>query len=260
MCGLYGLADLHTPEIMLQFFKKIRIKLITGKKVKTYLLYAVGEVALVVIGILIALQINNWNEEQKEAELELVLLEELKENLQADLLDMTKNIGFHERMKKSAGIILKAFEQNLPYHDSLNAHFGEILTLPKFLITQNAYNNFNQAGMRIIRNDSLRNLIIFQYKHGYSYLLDWNATEWDFWSQDIQDVYRKHFRKFSTYGELMAEPIDYQNLRVSQDYINYLNTRLSLFERSNWLYQQNIKGVQRLIDDIEEELKSRASH
>lgn len=228
-------------------------------KVKRYLLYAIGEIALVVIGILIALQINNWNEEQKEAELELVLLEELKENLQADLLDMTKNIGFHERSKKSAEIILNAFEQNLPYHDSLNYHFGEILTLPKFLITQNAYNSFNQAGMRIIKNDSLRNLIIFQYKHGYSYLLDWNSTEWDFWSQDIQDIYRKYFRKFRTYGDRMAEPLDYQNLRQSQEYKNYINNRLSLFERSNWLYRDNIEGVQKLIDAIEQELKIRTS-
>lgn len=111
--------------------------------------------------------------------------------------------------------------------------------------------------MRIIKNDSLRNLIIHQYKHGYSYLLDWNATEWEFWSQDIQEIYRKYFRQFRTYGEIMAEPLDYQNLRTSQEYINYLNNRLSLFERSNWLYRENIKSVTRLIGVIDTELERR---
>ena len=219
--------------------------------------YAIGEITLVVIGILIALQINNWNEDRKLERLELTLLQELKHNLEADTLDMFKNIGFHLNSGNSIEKILHAFENNLPYHDSLNRHFGNVLTLPKFLITQNAYNSFSQSGMRIIKNDSLRNLIIHQYKHGYSYLLDWNATEWDLWSQDIQDVYRKYFREFTTHGDISAVPINYDTLRNSQDYINYLNTRMSLFEKSNWLYRWNIIKVKELIEEINKELNRR---
>jgi hypothetical protein len=50
---------------MLRFFRQIRQRLITDNKFSKYLLYAVGEILLVVIGILIALQIDNWNEERK---------------------------------------------------------------------------------------------------------------------------------------------------------------------------------------------------
>ena len=50
---------------MLRFFRHIRKSLIEQNKIRTYLLYAVGEILLVVIGILIALQVNNWNEERK---------------------------------------------------------------------------------------------------------------------------------------------------------------------------------------------------
>ena len=50
---------------MIKFFRKIRQKLLTENKFSKYLLYAIGEIFLVVIGILIALQINNWNERQK---------------------------------------------------------------------------------------------------------------------------------------------------------------------------------------------------
>ena len=50
---------------MIKFFRRIRQRLLSENKFRNYVLYAIGEIILVVIGILIALQINNWNEEQK---------------------------------------------------------------------------------------------------------------------------------------------------------------------------------------------------
>jgi len=50
---------------MIKFFRKIRYDLMEKNKTGKYLKYAIGEIVLVVIGILIALQINNWNEERK---------------------------------------------------------------------------------------------------------------------------------------------------------------------------------------------------
>lgn len=50
---------------MIKFFRKIRHRLLSENKFSKYLLYAIGEIILVVIGILIALQINNWNENRK---------------------------------------------------------------------------------------------------------------------------------------------------------------------------------------------------
>lgn len=55
-------------------------------KTRTYLLYAVGEILLVVIGILIALQVNNWNEENREQIQANILLQSIKSDLQADMI------------------------------------------------------------------------------------------------------------------------------------------------------------------------------
>ncbi len=52
---------------MIKFFRHIRKRLLTENKLSKYLLYAIGEIVLVVIGILIALQINNWNTSKIES-------------------------------------------------------------------------------------------------------------------------------------------------------------------------------------------------
>lgn len=68
---------------MINFFRKIRQKLLSENQFSKYLIYAIGEIILVVIGILIALQINNWNESRKnrykENELKMALLSDYKE-------------------------------------------------------------------------------------------------------------------------------------------------------------------------------------
>ncbi|WP_245963005.1 DUF6090 family protein, partial [Ulvibacter antarcticus] len=51
---------------MIKFFRKIRQKMLTENKFSKYLIYAIGEIALVVIGILIALSLNNWNQKKSE--------------------------------------------------------------------------------------------------------------------------------------------------------------------------------------------------
>ena len=50
---------------MIKFFRKIRLEQLTENKFSKYLLYAIGEIIFVIVGILIALQINNWNEQRK---------------------------------------------------------------------------------------------------------------------------------------------------------------------------------------------------
>ncbi|WP_242157082.1 DUF6090 family protein [Aestuariivivens sediminis] len=75
---------------MIKFFRKIRQKLLTENKFSKYLLYAIGEIILVVIGILIALSINNWNENLKNNRLKEYYLKSLMEDLSRDTLEINK--------------------------------------------------------------------------------------------------------------------------------------------------------------------------
>ena len=69
---------------MIKFFRKIRQRLLSQNRFSRYFVYAVGEILLVVIGILIALQVNNWNEERNQRQVELKYFYNLKNDLLAD--------------------------------------------------------------------------------------------------------------------------------------------------------------------------------
>ncbi|MDF0718208.1 DUF6090 family protein [Muricauda sp. 334s03] len=87
----------------MKLFRKTRKKLVDTNRVKKYLLYAIGEIILVVIGILLALQINNWNEKRKQTEIGYQYLTEMRYELQDDVAMLNryinvlkKNIENHE--------------------------------------------------------------------------------------------------------------------------------------------------------------------
>ena len=78
---------------MIKFFRRIRQNLLSEGKTSKYLKYAIGEIVLVMIGILLALQVNNWNENRKSLHTSKVLLKEIVEDLKTDTI--TFNRGYH---------------------------------------------------------------------------------------------------------------------------------------------------------------------
>ncbi|MBO3116100.1 hypothetical protein J4050_05040 [Winogradskyella sp. DF17] len=77
---------------MIKFFRHIRESLLMENKTSKYFKYAIGEIVLVVIGILIALQINNWNEKRIERKSEIKYLTNIKLDLKKDLIQLTEQI------------------------------------------------------------------------------------------------------------------------------------------------------------------------
>ena len=95
---------------MINFFRKIRYRLAKDNQFLKYSRYAVGEILLVVVGILIALYINNWNEERKDSKFERKMLLEVKKTMEQDLIELkyykernaAKKKGIQELLKISA--------------------------------------------------------------------------------------------------------------------------------------------------------------
>ncbi|MFY9242466.1 MAG: DUF6090 family protein [Polaribacter sp.] len=79
---------------MIKFFRKIRQNLLMENKTSKYFKYAIGEIVLVVIGILIALQINNWNENRQKNNQERMIMINLKEELQQNIKNLDERITY----------------------------------------------------------------------------------------------------------------------------------------------------------------------
>ncbi len=79
---------------MIKFFRKIRKNILAENKFVQYLIYAFGEIFLVMIGILLALQVNNWNETRKDRLKEIKIYENILGSLSADSADIVKIIGY----------------------------------------------------------------------------------------------------------------------------------------------------------------------
>jgi len=85
---------------MIKFFRKIRQNMIRENKFSKYLLYAIGEIVLVVIGIIIALQVNNWNNERLDKHKAQLLMNRLITNLQNDQKLMDTMSKYYVVVKK----------------------------------------------------------------------------------------------------------------------------------------------------------------
>jgi hypothetical protein len=95
---------------MIKLFGKIRQKMLTENKFNKYLFYAIGEIILVVIGILIALQLNNWNQDRKNNEESKTLLLHLQEDVGENIKNLKELQESIEIRKNYAGFILKALD------------------------------------------------------------------------------------------------------------------------------------------------------
>lgn len=85
---------------MISAFRRIRQTMVKEKKVRNYILYALGEILLVMIGILLALQVNNWSENRKANNKLTNILKTIKEDLKTDTLVSSNIIRFYDSINK----------------------------------------------------------------------------------------------------------------------------------------------------------------
>ncbi len=145
---------------MIKFFRKIRQRLLTENKFSKYLLYAFGEVILVVIGILIALQINNWNAEQKIEKEEIVILNNLLESLHSAKGQSDIEIFKENQLRESLLVALgkNSNKSKLDINTISDSLFYDILwnSNPNLPVL-NSYSDIKNTGkISIIKNRNIR--------------------------------------------------------------------------------------------------------
>ncbi len=196
-----------------------------------YMRYAIGEILLVVIGILIALSINNWNQDRIERKIEKRLLVELFENLEFNEKNLESDIAEEYKSINSIKHVLTILNNRLPYHDSMDYHFGRAQYSPDIILSATAFHSIQSKGFDIITSDSLRNAIITLFDNDYGFLISQTVRlEDQFWPSSLLPIYHKHFRindmEGSPYNDrLNSKPVDYDALLNDSEYHNIIKHR-----------------------------------
>ena len=225
-------------------------------KTSKYFKYAIGEILLVVIGILIALQINNWNETKKAKEKERQVLTEIISDLEYSINDLHQsksegNISTLESIN-SLKILIGVMQSSQSYHDSLGIYFNSANAYDEADFKISGYNSLSSIGMDLIQDNKIRSAIgefytsrISDYEEAYEeiqkdfheYMLDYIRK--DFTLKNLENQYRT------------LVPNDFEGLKKDREYIQSLRTFLDV--KNYYLNKLNLtlKEAKQLKKDIE---------
>jgi len=239
---------------MLTFFRRIRQGLLNNGGASKYLLYAIGEIDLVVIGILIALQINNWNEGRKDVQREIKMLTDLQNDIIYNIKNINEGIATLQEGAVHSQNILIGFEKQKVYDSTMIKDFGfyDYFWDPDFRYA--SFENLKKEGVNLISNDSLRNEIIELYEIDMDILdvSDLNRQN-DYMTSVGNRIVNKYFYIDRETNYVL--PFDYEEMISDKSYYSfasfYLNYQKIALEKSKLF----IEKAQWLNEYIEEEIK-----
>ena len=193
----------------------------TGK----YLGYAVGEILLVSIGILLALQVNNWNEARLTKLEEFRIVEDLVATTQSDLERNQYQLRRNKNSMQSLEYVISHMEGNQAYHDSLDFHFANAHNRWVAIIATNAYQRAKEFGIGFLP-DSIRSHLESIYEFSLDYLHKLEDRNTLFYYQIVMPKTTKVFHATFPQGRHWEDmkPINYDALRRDQEFKTILNS------------------------------------
>jgi hypothetical protein len=249
---------------MIKFFRKIRQKLLSENKFSKYLIYAIGEIILVVIGILIALQINNWNESQINSQREKAILYSLKSELIINLeelnTDYERTLIYHQATINVYDFLLrKSIEV-----DSMHKDFFNCVQFTYFFPKTSTYETLKSGNLELIRSDSLKEIITDVYETGFKRIVNKVDTRRNA-ARLLFPYYQKHFKtKFFRDGDYLDIRENTIKIGVPNDYASIVNDPEfetlvveAISGRANFLrdFERTIDNVELCLSQINRYLK-----
>lgn len=207
---------------MVNFFRKMRSSLFQENKIRKYFIYALGEILLIVLGILIALQINNMNEKKKNNLLSNEMVSEIKRGIGSDLNELNKFISNHNSVFKSQLIISDWLKSEEKFLDSLVLHLSKTYVATDYSINYSGYETLKKFGLKRIENDSLRTLISNLYEIKYPTFTKFSEIYQGF-LDELLAVNSKHFNELN-YMKPTMRPKEPKELKKDTEYAYHFNT------------------------------------
>lgn len=250
---------------MIKFFRKIRQRLLTENKFSKYLIYAIGEIVLVVIGILLALSINNWNSNR-------IQKNNITNYYDRIVIELNQEIISAKRQKEQNAKLINYNQRSLRILNSKNLDSLDVL---KDLLGATATNwtseysfpitneFLNQNYLSSIKNDSLKSdfklftklLKTIEGMNNYNNVQYQNRIE-PFFSKNINysEVALENYRKNLIIG---GPKTDFRLLYENLELWNILTFKLESLETESQIFVRTIYTFESLKSKIEIELKEK---
>lgn len=219
---------------------------------RKYLLYAVGEILLVMVGILLALQANNWNERRKDRITESKVLVELTKNLEMNIDRLEDRLNLIEKHNQSGDIILSAIENATQDYEYLGSHWHRaLLNDVNFDLTHAGYEGLKNVGFSIIENDMLKEDIINLYEDTYVALYNRQT-----WGSEFRPDMDKQIIEYFSWNTKTKEriPRDYQSLIDNNYFIALIEIAALQRGYISQSIDKSLQESQRVLQLIKDEL------
>jgi len=236
---------------MIKFFRKTRQQLLIKNNFSKYLIYAIGEVILIVFGILIALYLNNLNTYQKSKLIEIELLNEIKSNLNSSIASFNRAIEYEQEYLEYNLMILDYLDSQKPYDDILLKPFGAYFWTVSSNPVASGYTYLKSKGIDLVSNNSLRENLSVLFEIEFLIIKEENKA----WSNNLQQnisypyhvsLFRRDFIEDSISGGFeIARPFNY-NALINDNKFKSINTEI--ISNRKW----NINSLNSLINKIED--------
>ncbi|MGB5238558.1 MAG: DUF6090 family protein [Flavobacteriaceae bacterium] len=195
---------------MAKIFRKIRQRLLAENKFSKYLLYAIGEIILVVIGILIALGVNNWNQENKELVLGDELLVRIHRDLVKDTINFQRDIVRNDKLReelKELLVVLYDGVDNIDEVQNMSNTWDQMLD-QAFSPNDNTYRSMLSSGtIGFIRNPELKEEILDLYsEYDQTRALLLSISEWMIGIASDMDSETDFIKFGSTVSDIYTTP------------------------------------------------------
>lgn len=234
---------------MIKLFRKVREQMLSENKFRKYLVYAIGEIILVVIGILIAVSINNWKQSKDLEQIEQNLYNDLIQELQTDLFEINGNQEYNNkyllRYNRASEIIIKDTEKR--FIDTLAVIATELTNFSDFKNEESAYSKLATSGkLELITNKEillrLQNLSIL-----YNYI---NRLE-----ENQEQFMYSIVPKISKYLRIKPFQIMYPDELYDYKFQNDIELLIKIGLEKDQLYKQIEKDMLKLIELLEKEIE-----
>lgn len=206
---------------MIKFFRRIRQKLLEENRFSKYLIYAIGEIVLVVIGILIALAINNWNTENSDRKKEALILKQIHRDFESNRKQLDSIVVINKKKRKALTIFIDALltDPGVGAIDSLLKYNADIYTIKTFNPSNGTIEALiNSSSFELVQNDSLRNLLV-SWKDVYNDYAEEEQLERTYQIQNFTPFLREHFNRLQPYSKENIEllkTVEFQNTFIDK--------------------------------------------